>query len=485
VFSKIITAIISIFLIGILTKYLPIELYGSYNKVYSYLWIFAFLADLWLYTITVREISLQKEPKEKIIGNVLTLRTILGLSIWMIAFLVAFLLPWYHDTLTLWAIFIVGAFTCVSLINSSLLALMQSQMKMEFSLISLVAGKLLNISLIALFLIIIFTDVSQIPSAFISIFVAWFLWVSLNTYLNLRYARNICSIRYVFDREYVQYLFKISLPYGIALFLSVVYFKVDIILLSVIESPNIADVSIALYGLPMKIIEVLMVLWWFYLNSLLPSLTTKYKEGNHESIAHMLGISLKILTSFGILIFALWNLLAPEIISIISTPEYLEPSSHIYSSVDALRVVLWVLMFHFIALWFIYMFIAQEKQSFLLKVNIWITLFNIVGNILVIPGYSFVGAAIVTLLSQILLMIICGYFYMKSSGLSLQYYIYIWQSIVLGWWLYLIFSSIMSSVYFGDIVNLLVFWCSFLILYLVWEYLISKKYIIKIFNQYL
>jgi len=47
VVSKILTAGISIFLIGVLTKYLPIELYGSYNKVYSYLWIFAFLADLW------------------------------------------------------------------------------------------------------------------------------------------------------------------------------------------------------------------------------------------------------------------------------------------------------------------------------------------------------------------------------------------------------------------------------------------------------
>jgi O-antigen/teichoic acid export membrane protein len=46
VISKAITAFISIFLIGILTKYLPIEMYGNYNKVYGYLGIFAFLADL-------------------------------------------------------------------------------------------------------------------------------------------------------------------------------------------------------------------------------------------------------------------------------------------------------------------------------------------------------------------------------------------------------------------------------------------------------
>ena len=46
ILSKGITSIISLFLISVLTKYLPIEMYGQYNKVYNYLAIFAFLADL-------------------------------------------------------------------------------------------------------------------------------------------------------------------------------------------------------------------------------------------------------------------------------------------------------------------------------------------------------------------------------------------------------------------------------------------------------
>jgi hypothetical protein len=40
----------------------------------------------------------------------------------------------------------------------------------------------------------------------------------------------------------------------------VVYFKIDIIFLSLLEPPREADISIALYSLPMKIIEVLMVI---------------------------------------------------------------------------------------------------------------------------------------------------------------------------------------------------------------------------------
>jgi O-antigen/teichoic acid export membrane protein len=46
VFSKAISAIIAIFLISILTNYLTIEMYGLYNKIYNYIGIFVFLADL-------------------------------------------------------------------------------------------------------------------------------------------------------------------------------------------------------------------------------------------------------------------------------------------------------------------------------------------------------------------------------------------------------------------------------------------------------
>jgi len=76
--GKVATALISIFLIKILTNYLDVAGYGLYSKVYNYLSIFSVIADLGLYTITVREISEHKNDHEKvqsIVGNILTLRT--------------------------------------------------------------------------------------------------------------------------------------------------------------------------------------------------------------------------------------------------------------------------------------------------------------------------------------------------------------------------------------------------------------------------
>lgn len=456
IISKALTAIISIFLIGILTKYLPQELYGSYNKVYSYLGIFAFLADLGLYTIAIREIAQGTTSKEKIIGNVLTLRALLWVAIWGIALLLALFLPGYHDSLTLLAIAIVGAFTLVSLINSSLLALMQSQMKMEFSVISLVAGKLLNLGMIAIFLMYIFTDSSSY--AFISVFVAGLVGLLLNTGLNYFYANKIVPIRFRWDSDYIYHIFKISLPYGIALFLSVVYFKVDVILISLLESPQQADISIALYGLPMKIIEVLMVLGGFYLNSLLPSLTEKYTQKKHAEISDILGLSLKILLSFGLLLFLLGNIFAKEIIGIIATDEYITPTAHVYNSVQALQVVLWVLLFYFLSLNFIYMLIASQRQALLLWVNIFVTVVNILGNIYIIPIYSFLGSAYITLLSQVVLFVLTGYLVLREIPLARKYVLSLFWWIFWGICVFVMFREFQS--YFtgqGDIKTLLLF----------------------------
>jgi len=420
VLSKILTAIISIFLLSILTKNLSIENFWLYSKIFNYLGIFAFLADLGLYTIMIREISpniasSNKKEIEKIVWNILSLRVILWIIIIFLALIIAYFLPWYNWKIELISIFIIWIFTLISLMNSTFLAYMQSRLEMKFSLFSVVAWKILNLSIV-LFIIYFLNNWNNIfwINIMIYIFISALIWISLNTFLNFWYANKTCKIRFKFDFDYIKHIFKISLPYWIALFLSVIYFKIDIILLSIIEWKK-ADISIALYSLPMKIIEVLMVISWFYLNSVLPKLSELFekKDTKNFDLQKILIISFKILFSFWLIVFTLWSLFRNNVIEIIWKSSYLHPTNSIYSSSDAFLIVLWVLVFNALSMLFIYIFIASKKQSILLKINIFITLFNIIWNIILIPKYSFVWAGITTLLSQILLFLI-SYFYSRK-----------------------------------------------------------------------
>lgn len=436
VLSKILTALISIFLLSILTNYLSVELFGVYSKVYNYLWIFAFLADLGLYTIMIREISnidseedstLVEEKKwkiEKIVWNVLTLRILLWIIVFFLALLIAYFIPGYDWKIELIAIAIVWIFTVVSLINSTFLAYMQSQLKMEFSLLSVVLGKLVNLWIIFLIVFVFFTKESidlnatwgsllLLENSLLYILWAWLVWIIVNTVMNWYYANKNCNIWMKFDLDYIKYIFRISLPYWIALFLSVVYFKIDIIILTLIEWDR-ANISTALYSLPMKIVEVLMVISWFYLNSILPKLTQLFeKQKQSWELQDLLTLSFKILFSFGLSVLTFWVIFRDYLIEIIANSDYISPTNHDYSSSDVFIVVLAILLFNAISLLFIYIFIGAKKQWILLKINIVIALFNIIWNFLLIPKYSFMWAWIVTLISQVILFWISYYFSRK------------------------------------------------------------------------
>ncbi len=475
IWSKVGTAIISIFLLSILTNYLSLELFWVYSKVYNYLWIFAFLADLGLYTIAVREISASKDESltKKIIGNIMTLRLWLGIIISILALSVAFLLPGYNDTLTLISIAIVSIFTIFSLLNSSFLSLMQSKMQIEFSLFSTIAGKLLNLWLIIAVVFLWFPKELYVQwnINFIYIMLSWLAWIILNTGLNYYKARTLSPIQFLFDLDYIKYIIKISLPYWIALFLSVVYFKIDVILLWVLEPESTANKSIGLYSLPMKIVEVLMVIGWFYLNSLLPSLTKLFKEKNKNSLKKILTLSTKIMLSAWAVIFTLGTLFRSDIISIISDESIYLASNLIYNSADALFIVLAVILFYFISLIYIYIFIASKNQWKLLKINIFITLFNILWNIILIPKYSFIWAGVTTLLSQVLLVWL--WYYYSRHIIAFKFPIIFTIKIILSnIVLFIIWSLLLNHIALWSLLNIVVYGGGLFWIYLWFIYLL-------------
>lgn len=157
--GKISTALISIFLIKILTNYLDVAGYGLYSKVYNYLSIFSVIADLGLYTISVREISRYKDDEEKvkmIAGTILSIRSIMGLCIIVISLMLGAFLPGYNTLPALVGILIAGIFTLFGLVNSSIMSMLQAFLKTEFSFVSTTVGKMVNLISMMLFVYILY-----------------------------------------------------------------------------------------------------------------------------------------------------------------------------------------------------------------------------------------------------------------------------------------------------------------------------------------
>ncbi len=411
IWAKVITALIAIAMIKVITWYLDVPGYGLYTKIYNYLSIFAVIADLGLYTITVRELTkYQDDPKmvEKISGNVLTLRTISGVLILGLSLALAPFLSGY-DTMTAYiGITIASFFTLAGLISSSIMSYLQATLRTEFTLVSNTCGKLLTFGLISLFASVLYPAISWVTSdiRFMLIMVAGLAWNLLMMWLTWWYASRYHRIAFAWDPSYIRHIIRISLPYWLALFLNVIFFKVDTILLSILEPREIADMAVALYALPMKLVEVGMMYGTIFLNSMLPILTQAIEKWDHIKFQKMTRHALMLLFGGGLFWAVILYVFAAEIIGLISTDEYIHTLVNWYSSVDALRIVAWIFLVYFVSSLYTYILIARWEQKKMLYINAIVALLNIVGNIIFIPIYSFIGSAWVTLGTQIFLLIL-------------------------------------------------------------------------------
>ncbi len=416
---KVATALISIFLIKILTNYLDVAGYGLYSKIYNYLSIFSVIADLGLYTISVREISKHKDDEEKvkmIAGTILSIRSLMGLGIIVISLAIGFLLPGYNTLPALVGILIAWIFTLFGLVNSSIMSMLQAFLKTEFSFVSTTVGKVVNLVSMMLFVYIlcpksIWThDVALLDPVLADtvmlagVLVAGLLGNIVMTIMLYMYSRRVVRVGFRFDRDYAKYILTASLPYGLALFLNVLYFKVDIILLSMLEPSSVADTSIALYSVPMKIVEVGMMFGIVFLNSMLPLFSEAIKKLDKEALLWYVAKAYKALLVFwvGIACFLFVN--SADVITFIASQEYIEHTKYAYTSLDAMQIVVFIFLFYFLSSLFTYLLIAHDEQKKLLRINAIITIANLIGNIILIPYFSFVGSAWVTLVCQMLLL---------------------------------------------------------------------------------
>lgn len=162
-----------------------------------------------------------------------------------------------------------------------------------------------------------------------------------------------------------------------ALFLNVIFFKVDTILLSVMESREIADTAVALYALPMKLVEVGMMYGTIFLNSLLPVLTSAIEKKDTEKIKKLTRHAFSLLFIGGVSASLFLALFAPWVIRIISTPEFVHTTVLGYSSVDALRIVGWIFLVYFVSSLYTYILIARGEQRKMMYINAFVALLNI------------------------------------------------------------------------------------------------------------
>ncbi len=409
ILGKVVIAVFSIFAVKILTNYLSPETYGEYNTVYIYLAFFSIIADLGIYTIAVREMAKNEEKVPLIIGNILSIRTLLAtLSIGGACF-AAFFIPQYQNTVIPLGILISGIGTVIALINGVLVSVFQTYLKMQYATLSLIVGKVvsvLGLAVIAFGLLpkeqFVSNPILADYGFYLTILVGIVSSISM-VLVTLFYSKRIVTITYKFNLDVWKRLMKESLPYGIALILGTIYIRVDGLMLSLLLGEK-ASAQVGLYSTATKVIEVINVLPILFMSTVLPVMT-RYLEDKNEKIRELLRYSFSFLFALGLPIFIGLAVMSYQIIYLISSPEYLTDYALGFIGSDwALKVLSGALFVSFINNLFIYLLVSVDQQKKLLLINSGAVLLNILLNACTIPFWGFQASAVITVVSEVFVL---------------------------------------------------------------------------------
>jgi O-antigen/teichoic acid export membrane protein len=134
-------------------------------------------------------------------------------------------------------------------------------------------------------------------------------------------------------------------------------------------------------------------------------------------------LSLRLLVMIALPIAVGTFFVAEGLILLLGGAEYL-PDSRM-----ALQIIIWFLPFSFVNSVTQYVLIAIDQQRFLTKAFLIGASFNIVANLIVIPTFSYKGAAVVTIVSELVLLVPFYYAVRKHLG-SLPWVSLTWQPAV-------------------------------------------------------
>ncbi|MBI3741810.1 MAG: polysaccharide biosynthesis C-terminal domain-containing protein, partial [Chloroflexi bacterium] len=112
--------------------------------------------------------------------------------------------------------------------------------------------------------------------------------------------------------------------------------------------------------------------------------------------------------------------IAPDLIRVFGGDAFLPDSA------VALQVLIWFLPFSFINSVTHYVLIALGQQRFLTKAFIIGVAFNVAANVIVIPALSYVGASLVTIFSEMVLLI-PFYYAVKKNLAGIPFFTIAWQ----------------------------------------------------------
>lgn len=392
--SQILSFLLAFFYTIYYANYLGATGFGVLSLALALAGLLTSFTDLGLTTLTVRDVARDKSLASKYIGNITLIKLFFSIITLLATFLIVQL--FVHDQQSATVIYIITISLIIGVITGTFSAVFQAYQKMEYQSITTVLNSIL---MFAGVYIAIYYNSNIMAFALVYLFINLIILI-FNT--------TICLWKFVvpqfeLDLKFWKSLILKAYPLAVSGILALIAFKIDIIMLSFIAGND----STGFYNAAYRLLEALMFIPSVYATSILP-VFSKFHINSQESLQFSYFKSFKYFSILGIPIAVGTTLLANEIILLFFKSGYM-------ATVPILQILIWAIPIIFVNYVLGASIISINRQHETMRICFICMVLNIALNLILIPLYGAIGAAVVTVITEFVLVLL--YYHLVSKYL--------------------------------------------------------------------
>lgn len=388
--GRAVSLLIGLATVAALTRTLGVDAFGVYSAILAYGSLLLVGADLGLYLTLTRQLgaSLKIPVLSSLFSQIFWVRTLALLVVFAIGSLLLFFIPALLAHPAAWWIVVAGL--AVQSISQLLMGIFQARSVVWRATVGDLVGRVVQLGIILLIPILAHLVSSLITFMAIAFTIAALTSAALH-YLLLPVALRITPPR----PQQWRSILRTSWPLAAMLVLNAVYFRVDMVILTLFRS----SAEVGVYGLAYRIIESGLFIPAMFGGILLPHLSRLRR--NRDASVRLVNEALRVSAVVGVLVAVILITLSRPLVVFFSGVSFLP-------SAPLLALLSLALLAMFFGNLFGYTLVAYERQRSLMWLYLGLACANVVGNLLLVPRFGALAAAATTVATEITAATIAG-----------------------------------------------------------------------------
>lgn len=379
-----------------IARYLGAEDLGTLNFAIAFASIFGLISDFGLTSLIVREVSRNLSQAPKYLGTTLIMKILLSIVNFGAVAIAINILDYSEPTIRI--VYIIALYNIATNFTYLFYSIFQAFERFEFQSLGIIINSTLMIAGV------FFAVEQKLDLIYFA-----FLYLIVNT-ITLAYSFFICLRKFAnpvlnIDWAFWKQTISESVPFWLNTVFILIYFKIDMVMLSIMKGDSV----VGWYAASYRLIDALALLPAVLMNTMYP-VFSKFYVSSKDSLDFAFKMSLKLLTVISIPIGIGTTILAERIITLIYGVEY-SPST------IALQILIWASVLSFINYTPATYLNSINRQRTLMIFTFTGAIINLILNFILIPQFSYEGAAVATVFTELVVGLLLIFNTYKAQNL--------------------------------------------------------------------